>query len=268
MKFLKALFLLVLSLAFSNIATAASSMLDNIQKSGEIKVGVSIMPPWVMLSKEGKLIGFEIDIAKQLAKDIGVKAVFKQYQWKQMIPALKKGEIDIIASGLSITPQRALKINYSIPYASSGYSLVTNLSLTKDFRSIKDLNNEKVYITAVKGTVSANLAGKVFPKAKLDIRKTEKDASAAVINGMVHAFVAPSPIPQFISLKHSDAVDLPLKNPLLTTKEAFAVNKGDQDILNFLNAWIIAHEADDWIESVHEYWFNSLKWQRQVEDVH
>ncbi len=268
MKFFKILFLLILSLTFSNAATASGNLLDSIQKAGEIRVGVSIMPPWVMADKSGKLIGFEIDIANQLAKDIGVKVVFKQYQWKQMIPALQKGEIDIIASGLSITPQRALKINYSMPYASSGYSLVTNLSLTKDFNSIKDLNNEKVYITAVKGTVSASLASKVFPKAKLDIRKTERDASAAVINGVVHAFIAPSPIPEFISLKHSDAVDLPLKNPLLTTKEAFAVNKGDQDILNFLNAWIIAHEADEWIESVHEYWFNSLKWQRQVVDVH
>ncbi len=268
MKFFKALFLLVLSLTFSSATTAAGSLLDSIQKSGEIRVGVSIMPPWVMQSKKGELIGFEIDIAKQLAKDIGVKVVFKQYQWKQMIPALQKGEIDIIASGLSITPQRALKINYSMPYSSSGYSLVTNLSLTKDFRSIKDLNSEKVYITAVKGTVSANLARKIFPKAKLDIRKTEKDASSAVINGVVHAFVAPSPIPEFISLKHSDAVDLPLKKPLLTTKEAFAVSKGDQEILHFLNAWIIAHEADEWIKSVHEYWFNSLKWQRQVADVH
>ena len=81
MKFLKALFLLLLSLTFSNTATAAGSLLDSIQKAGEIRVGVSIMPPWVMLSKKGELIGFEIDIARQLAKDIGVKAVFKQYQW-------------------------------------------------------------------------------------------------------------------------------------------------------------------------------------------
>ena len=56
----------------------------------------------------------------------------------------------------------------------------------------------------------------------------------------------------------------PLKKPLLTTKEAFAVRKNNQEILNFLNAWIIAHEADGWIDSSHKYWFNSLKWQRQV----
>ena len=55
-----------------------------------------------------------------------------------------------------------------------------------------------------------------------------------------------------------------LKKPLLTTKEAFAVKKNNQEMLNFLNAWIVAHEADNWIDSSHQYWFNSLKWQSQV----
>ncbi len=267
MKLFRQLFLLMITLAFSQGAYARSGNSDifyGIQKKGEIRIGVSILPPWVMKNKEGKLIGFEIDIANQLAKDMGVKVKFKQYQWNKMIPALKKGEIDIIASGLSITAKRALEINFSQPYASSGYSLATCLSLTKDFSSIKDLNDEKIYITAVKGTVSADLARKVFPKAKLDLRETAKDATSAVVNGSVHAFISSSPVPEFIALKYPDQVDLPLKKPLLTTKEAFAIKKNNQEMLNFLNSWIVAHEADEWINSSHQYWFDSLKWQSQV----
>jgi polar amino acid transport system substrate-binding protein len=267
MKLLRSLLLLIITFTFSHSLIAGSGNNDifyDIQKKGEIKVGISILHPWVMKNKKGEFIGFEIDIAKQLGRDLGVKVKFKEYQWSKMIPALKKGEIDIIASGLSITPKRALEINYSAPYSSSGYSLVSNLALTKDFTSIKDLNSEKVYITAVKGTVSADLIKRVFPKAKIDLRKTEEDATSAVVNGTVHAFVSSSPIPEFISLKHSDKVDLPLKKPLLTTKEAFAINKGNQEMLNYLNAWITAHDADEWIDSSHEYWFNSLKWQRQA----
>lgn len=247
-------------------ASIADNTLDQVMQRGELIVAVSILPPWVMKNKQGKLIGFEIDIANQLARDMGVKVTFKQYPWKAMIPALKKGEVDIIASGLSITPKRALEINFSDPYGSSGYSLVTNLDLTKDFTSIKDLDSDKVFIAALDGTVSAELVKKVFPKARLDTRKSEKDATSAVVNGTVHAFVSSSPVPEFIALKHPKDVDLPLKNPLLTTKEAFAVRKNNQEMLNFLNAWIIAHKADDWIDSSHQYWFNSLKWQRQVED--
>jgi len=236
-----------------NAATQKNDIFYDIQKKGVITIGISVMPPWVMKNKEGKYIGFEIDIANQLAKDMGVKIKFREYQWDKMIPALKKGEIDIIASGLSITPRRSLEIDFSNPYSSSGYSLVSNLSLTKDFTSIKDLNNEKIYIAAVKGTVSASLAEKVFPKAKIDLRDSTKDATSALINGSVHAFIASSPIPEFISLKNPDAVDLPLKKPLLTTKEAFAINKNNQEMLNFLNSWIIANEASEFINSSHKY---------------
>lgn len=266
-QYFRLILLLVTALTFSQPLHAASDKNDifySIQKQGEITVGVSILPPWVMKNKEGDLIGFEIDITNQLAKDLGVKVKFKEYQWHEMIPALIKGEIDIIASGLSITPKRLLEINFSDPYSSSGYSLVSNLSLTKDFTSIKDLNSEKVYITAVEGTVSSELAKKVFPRAKLDLRKTAKDATSAVINGTVHAFISSSPVPEFISLKHPNDVDLPLKKPLLTTKEAFAIRKNNQEMLNYLNLWIVAHQADEWINSSYKYWFKSLKWQRLV----
>ena len=266
MKLFRYIFLLIFSLLISQYSYADSTndVLYKIQKKNEINVGVTILSPWIMKNKEGKLIGFEIDIANQLAHDLGVKVKFKQYQWNQLIPALQKGEIDIIASGLSITAKRALEINFSNPYSSSGYSLVSNLKLTKDFDSIKDLNNEKIYITAVKGTVSADLAKKIFPLAKLDLRESAKDATSAVVNGSVHAFIASSPVPEFVSLKNADKVDLPLKKPLLTTKEAFALKKGSPEMLNFLNAWIVAHQADEWIESSHRYWFNSLKWQHQL----
>ena len=267
MKLLRSLLLLIITFTFSHSLLAGSGNKDifyDIQQKGEIRVGVSVLPPWVMKNKKGKFIGFEIDIAKQLGKDLGVKVIFKEQQWSKLIPALKKGEIDIIASGLSITPKRALEINYSMPYSSSGYSLVSNLALTKDFTSIKDLNSKKVFIAAVKGTVSADLVKRVFPKAKIDLRKTEDEARSAVVNGSVHAFVSSSPIPEFIALKHSDKVDLPLKKPLLTTKEAFAINKNNHEMLNYLNAWITAHEADEWIDSSHEYWFKSLKWQSRV----
>jgi len=268
MKHFRQPFLLVIVLFFSQLLNAASDKNDifyDIQKKGEITVGISVLPPWIMKNKEGKYIGFEIDVANELARDMGVKLKFKEYQWDEMIPALKKGEIDIIASGLSITPKRSLEINFSVPYSSSGYSVVSNLSLTKDFTSIKDLNNEKVYIAVVKGTVSADLAKRVFPNAKLDIKDTADEATSAVINGTVNAFVSSSPIPEFITLKHPNEVDLPLKKPLLTTKEAFAVNKNNQEMLNFLNSWIIAHEASEWISSSHQYWFNTLKWQDQLD---
>ena len=246
-------------------AAASSDVFDQIIKRGEIRVGISVMAPWVMKDKDGKYIGFEIDIAKQLASDMDVKLVLKEYQWNKLIPALQKKEIDIIASGLSITPKRGLKIRFSNPYSSSGYNLVSNLKLTKDFTSIKDLNDSKVFIGVVKGTVSESLVPKVFPRAKIDTFKSNEEATDAVVNGTVHAYVASAPTPRFVALRYPDEVDLPLEKPLLVTKEAFAINKHNSEMLAYLNSWITAHQADAWIKSTHAYWFKSLKWRRKVQ---
>jgi len=268
MKFFSRLFISILLLSgiASTSLAASQDVFDQIIKKGEIRVGISIMAPWVMKDKKGKYVGFEIDIAKQLASDMGVKPVFKEYKWDDLIPALQKKKIDIIASGISITPKRGLKIRFSNPYSSSGYNLVSNLKLTKDFTSIKDLNDSKVFIGVVKGTVSESLAPKVFPRAKIDTFKDNKEATDAVVNGTVHAYVASAPTPRFVALRYPDEVDLPLEKPLLVTKEAFAINKYNPEMLAYLNSWIIAHDADSWLKSTHSYWFKSLKWRRTVSE--
>jgi polar amino acid transport system substrate-binding protein len=266
MKFFSRLFAaLLIMFGLSNTSfAAADDVFDQIIKKGEIRVGISIMAPWVMKGKDGKYTGFEIDVAKQLASDMGVKPVFREYEWNKLIPALLNKEIDIIASGISITPKRGLQIRFSNPYSSSGYNLVSNLKLTKDFTSIQDLNDSKVYIGVVKGTVSEGLVPKVFPRAKLDTFKDNQEATDAVVNGTVHAFVASAPTPRFVALNYPDEVDLPLDKPLLVTKEAFAINRNNPEMLAYLNSWITAHEADNWIKSTHTYWFKSLKWRSKV----
>ena len=94
---------------------APKDVFDRIIDKGEIRVGISIMAPWVMKDKDGKYVGFEIDVAKQLASDMGVKPVFKEFEWNKLIPALVNREIDIIASGISITPKRGLIIRFRNP---------------------------------------------------------------------------------------------------------------------------------------------------------
>ncbi len=114
--------------------------LDRIQKTGELRVGVSLFTPWTMKNTQGELVGFEMDVAKQLAKDMGVKPVFKVFDWDGILPALLKQKIDIIVAGMVVTPQRALKVNFTQPYASSGIGIVANMQRTKNFTGIRDFN--------------------------------------------------------------------------------------------------------------------------------
>jgi polar amino acid transport system substrate-binding protein len=237
------------------------SSFNQIREQGVLRVGVSPFIPWVFKGKNGKMVGFEIDVAKKLAKDMGVTPKFISYDWEKLIPALNEGKIDVIIAGMAITPKRALKVNFSLPYATSGISLATNTQHTRHIINVEGLNRKSIRIGVISATVSEGLAKRVFSKATIMAFKKSKEAEDAIVSGKIHAYMEAKPIPRFIALDHPSKVDVPLSEPLLSTKAGFAINKGDPDFLNFLNSWIVAREADTWLTSTHDYWFESLKWK-------
>jgi polar amino acid transport system substrate-binding protein len=264
-KFLKLGLLLSLLLAAMTVQAAANSVnrdFQHIISSGELRVGVSLFPPWVMRDKEQQLVGSEIDMAGRLAKDMGLKLALKEYSWKQLIPALEKGEIDIIVSGMGIKPDRALRVNFSRPYGDSGIGLVTNIKLTKDFKNLQDLKQPTVNIGAIEETVSASVAQRLFGNSTLLFFATQKEAEAALLAGELHGFIAANPLPKFIALQHPAMFDVPLTKPLLSFKEGLAINKGDADLLSFLDAWVVSRSADGWIASTRRYWLETLEWKQ------
>jgi len=246
--------------ASANEADSYSSF-NKIREKGILRVGVSPFTPWVFKGKNGKLVGFEIDVAKKLSKDMGVTPEFISYDWEKLIPALNEGKIDIIIAGMAITPQRALKVNFSLPYATSGISLATHIEGTKHIRSVEELNRKSIKIGVISATVSEGLAKRIFDKATIMAFKKSNEAENAIVSGKIQAYLEAKPIPRFIALDHPKKVDVPLSEPLLSTKAGFAINKGDPDFLNFLNSWVISREADTWLPSTHDYWFESLKWK-------
>ena len=91
-------------------------LLAEIKRSGKLRVGVAEIVPWATHDKDGDLVGFEIDVAKKLARDIGVEPEFYPEAFRYLIPDLLAGRFDIIISGLSINASRALQVDFSAPY--------------------------------------------------------------------------------------------------------------------------------------------------------
>ena len=109
------------------------STLDQIMRRGAMRVGMDTFVPWAMKDKTGKFVGFEIDVAKQLAEDMGVKVEFVPTKWAGIIPALLTGKFDVVIGGMGIRPKRALKVNFTIPYDYSGMSMVAHKKLAAGF---------------------------------------------------------------------------------------------------------------------------------------
>jgi polar amino acid transport system substrate-binding protein len=211
-------------------------------------------------------LGFEIDVARQLASDMDVKVEILTYDVDRLIPALESGEIDLIAAGLTITPERALHVNFSAPYAESGIALATHLGLTADIDDVGQLDDPSVKLGAVEDSVAVPLARRLWPRATLEVFASAEAATAALLAGDVHGYLEDEPVPTFLALEHPDVVDVPLPRPLLVSRAGFAVMKGDPDFLAFLNAWITAREADTWLPTTASYWFQSLRWRERLAD--
>jgi polar amino acid transport system substrate-binding protein len=245
---------------------AVARDLDGIREAGVLRVGVSLFTPWTIRAGEDRLIGFEADVARKLAADMGVTPELKVYPWKELIDALEDGEIDLIAAGMSVTPARALRVWFSDAYHESGITLATNTAKTADVVRLDDLNDPRYRIGAVKGTVSEDLVRRVFGEAKIRVFEQDDEASEALLAGRIDGYLESYPGPQFLALENPARIDTPLAKPLLVTRSAFAVAKGNADLVYFLNAWITARQADTWLPSTESYWFRSLRWRERLED--
>ena len=251
--------LIPLLLIFSTGAASADAF-DEILKRGTLRVGVAEFAPWTIKQPSGELIGYDVEVANRLAADMGVRPVFEVYEWDDLIPALQKGEIDIIAAGMAITPERALQIEFTQATATSGVGIATNTKMTKHIKTLADLNASDIVVAAVVGTKSYGIAGTFFDRAKVKAFATPALAEAEVLEGRAHVYLAGMPAARYLALRASDTIDVPIDKPLLAHSEAFAVRRGEQSLMNFLNSWITAKQTDQWLETTRSYWFEVMGW--------
>lgn len=245
---------------------AGESVLEAIQKRGTMLVGVSTFVPWSMRDKTGKLIGFEIDVATKVAEDMGVKVEFVPTAWDGIVPALLGGKFDAIISGMSVTSKRNLKVNFTRPYARTGYILVANTKIAKEkgYSTLDDFDSTNVSIASRRASTGATAMQRRFPKARKVYFDDDSLSYQELANGNVDAVGSTPPKAAFELEKRGDLFHIVSPEQLSPTREAFAVRKGDPDALNFFNNWIQENDANGWLAQRRAYWFTSRAWADQV----
>ena len=240
---------------------AVGSMVDAVKSRGVLRVGLSLFMPRVMRDKAGKLIGFDVDVANRVAEEMGVRAELVLTAWDGIIPALYLGKFDVIISGMIISPDRNLTVNFTVPYATDGLGLAANKKLAGSFKAIEDFNKPGVKLTVRRGaTPYIALIRKHFPKATILEFDDDDLALKEVLDGKAHAVLSGEPRPTFWRLDHPDSLIQPIDVPLMLNLRAFAIRKGDIDSLNFFNNWILVRTQDGWLPERRDYWFKSRQW--------
>lgn len=242
-----------------------AGLVEDIAERGKLRVGLSSFKPWAMRGKSGEFVGFEPEVARALAADMGVELELVPTKWDGIVPALLAGKFDIIISGMFVTPARNLKMAFTLPYERSGLELAANRELAAGFAELDDFNRDDVVFALRRGAQPVQFVRENLPRAQ--IRQFDDDVSAQqeVINGRAHAFINAAPQPTFAALDHPEKLFLPLPGRLSTALQGMAIRPGEHDALNFLNNWIRVREESGWLQTRHDYWFKTRDWIHLVE---
>ena len=241
-----------------------TDLVDEILRRGELRVGMSTFVPWAMKDEDGEYIGFEIDVARRLAEDMGVDVEFVPTKWSGIIPALLTGKFDVIIGGMGIRPDRAVKVNFSIPYDYTGMSIVAHKEKAAGFDELADFNASDVVVAARIGTTAADAAKKFMPKAEIRLFDDESQALQELKNGRAHAVVASAPLPAFQAIENPDTLFVPIEGTFTKEPIGFAVRKGQLDSLNYFNSWIRVVQSEGWLAERKAYWFESREWEEKI----
>lgn len=241
-----------------------ASVIDTIRSRGLLKVGLGLFEPWVMCDTNGELIGYEIDVARKMADDMGVRIKFVRTDWYFILPALIEEEFDLIISGMGITPERSLLINFSEPYSEFGTAIVANRLRTAGLTEPQDFDQSGLVFGARAGSVPAQTANKHFPNASLRLFDTDREFLQALVTGDVHAAALDQVnATQWVDA-HPNLLHRPFEELFNKVPEAIALRRGDVDGLNFLDSWVAHHRSSGWLAERRRYWFDTRAWQDQV----
>jgi len=266
MKQVKLLIACLLALCVILPSVAVADTLDDILERGTLRVGMEPgYMPFEMTNKKGEIIGFDVDMAKRIAKAMGVKLELVSTAWDGIIPALITKKYDMIMSGMTLTQERNLKISFANPYIVIGQSILVDKKLAGEVKSYSDLNDKKYTVASKLGTTGEQATKRMIPKANYISFETEQEGVMDLLNGKVDAFVYDLPFNAIAFAEKGQGKVVLLDDPFTYEPLAWAVNRGNADFLNWLNNFLAQAKNDGTYDKIYKKWFLSDEWLKELQ---
>ena len=240
-----------------------ANAVTTIKKKGTLVVGTaSGYFPFEMVDKNGELVGFDVDVAKAIAKELGVKVEFQNYAFSGLIPALQAKKVDMVIAGMTITDKRKEAVDFSDTYFKSGQALLINKKYP-NIKSWEELDKPGNVIAVSMGTTADQTATKMFKNAT--VKKFEGSAYAGLelINGKASAVVHETPWVAIYHRQHPDNT-YPILEPFTTENLGIAVPKGNNDLVDWLNTFLKKYNGSEEYKKTYQYWFVDMPWWDSV----
>ena len=240
---------------------SASPTINRIIERGELVVGTAgTMPPLNMTTKEGQIAGLEPDLARYMAGRLGVELSFATMPFAQLLPALESGKVDMVLSGMTITPKRNLKVAFVGPYYVSGKAVLTKEETLARAQAAGDINRPDVTLAALEGSTSQLFVESMLPKTTLVTVKDYDEAVELVLQDKVHALIADYPICAVSVLRYPDRGLTSVFTRLTYEPIGIALPPNDPLLVNWVENVLNRLEGSGQLDILREYWLEDTPW--------
>ena len=165
---------------------------------------------------------------------------------------------------MSVTPERNLKANFTVPYDYATIEVMANKKKTKGMKFPEDFNKPEVVVALRTGSTPVPVAKKVLPNATFRLFDDEAPAVQDVLSGRADVMFSSAPLPAFEVLRNPDKLYQPSTDAFYRQPVGMVIRKGDPDSLNVLDNWIRTVEAEGCLPERRHFWFKTTDWEAQL----
>lgn len=240
--------------------------LDDAVRRGVLKVGTTpTYVPFEMTDKQGRIVGFEIDLLQAMSRALGVELELVAVPYTELLSGLMARKFDLIGSGMTVTQERNLKLNFSDSFIVVGQTVLLHPRLAGKVASIEDLDDAGYRIATTEGTTAEAAAQRFLGAARLSSFATPEEGVRQVVTGAADAFIHDAPYNLIAMTRPENQALLALEQPFTYEPLAFGLKKGDYDSLNWINHFLNQVAQDGTYDRLYDKWFKDTDWMAEVD---
>jgi polar amino acid transport system substrate-binding protein len=224
-------------------------------------VGVdSTSPPYVFM-RNGQLVGLEIDFARALSTALGRPLRLVDLEWTRLMPHLLEGKIDLIMSGMTVTPAREVRVAFSEPYLRSGLMALMRRDDLGRYSSPERIYRTTAAIAVVDGTTGDKFVREKCPDAAVMVYPTAVAAVTELRQRRIDLLIHDAPVVVWFASGNESELGVLLK-PLDRESLAWAMRRSDDDLRTAINGTLAGWRTDGTLDRTLTRW---LPYWRRLE---
>jgi polar amino acid transport system substrate-binding protein len=250
---------------FFSVTAFAGEVLDRIIKRGELVVGISAdQPPLHFKTKDGKIIGFDADLSQIMADAMSVKLKIVNMPFHELLPSLEAGKIDMILSGMTITPERNLKVVFVGPYFITGKAFLAKHKKMSSVNNASDLNQPEIKLAVLKDSTSQRFAETLMPKAKRVRTKSLDESLDLLLQDRVDAIISDYPFCVVSAIRYKNKGLVAAKTPFNYEPMGVALSDNDPLLVNFVENLLNTLKGSGVLKKLAKKWLEDTSWMEKL----